>query len=250
MITKWNFEVDSNLKNKGIYNLGSVFHGALMEKLSDEMQELLHNDSRYSPLKQRLYRLDDKTIWEVVSLDDKLENQLIQIFQNEIVLYLKSHQEYVKLNLIDKLSISQDQIIKNVYSQDNIKKYFDLKILTPMSFKSNGKNDIFPDLRKIFRSAMLQFDSFSSDRKLYDAETLDYLTEYSQIVDYRLRSTKFYLEGTKIPAFMGELTIRVNAPLPILQLVEVLLRSAVYTGVGVKTSLGMGKIQIKKNKMW
>lgn len=68
--------------------------------------------------------------------------------------------------------------------------------------------------------------------------------EYSQIVDYRLRSTKFYLEGTKIPAFMGELTIRVNAPLPILQLADVLLRSAVYTGVGVKTSLGMGKIEL------
>lgn len=43
---------------------------------------------------------------------------------------------------------------------------------------------------------------------------------------------------------MGDLTIRVNAPLPILQLVDVLLRAAVFTGIGVKTSLGMGKIEL------
>ena len=92
----------------------------------------------------------------------------------------------------------------------------------------------------------LNFNSVASSVSSALSYLEDYLAEYSQIVDYRLRSTKLYLEGTKIPAFMGELTIRVNAPLPILQLVEVLLRSAVYTGVGVKTSLGMGKIQIKK----
>lgn len=73
---------------------------------------------------------------------------------------------------------------------------------------------------------------------------MDYLNECVRIVNYRLRSTKFYLEGTKIPSFIGTFTIKVNAPLPVLQLVDVLLKSANYTGIGVKTSLGMGKIEL------
>lgn len=245
MITRWIFEVEIKLnKSLTIYNLGSVFHGALMEKLSDELKEFLHNDTRYSPLKQRLYTKENRSFWEIVSLNSTLEEELNSIFTDEFTLFLKHHQLDAKLSLISKDRTSQNQIVTSVYSKEKIKKYFNISILTPMSFKTNGMNDIFPDLRKIFRSAMLQFDSFSSNHKLYDIETLDYLNECVRIVNYRLRSTKFYLEGTKIPSFIGTFTIKINAPLPVLQLVDVLLKSANYTGIGVKTSLGMGKIEL------
>lgn len=243
MINKWIFEVDIE-DERNVYNLGSVFHGAIIEQLSDEMKDYLHNSSKYSPLKQRLYNKEGKYYWEVISLQDELATELQCVFETTDSFYLKSHQKTVHLTQVAHQVISIKEFTDNIYQQEHYSKYIKVRLLTPMSFKTDGKYDIFPDLRKMYRSAMLQYDTFADKYQVYDLELLDYLQENSRFVNYKLRSTKFYLEGTKIPAFIGEFTVQILAALPVVQLGHLLLSFGEYSGVGIKTSLGMGKFEI------
>ncbi|MBE7584012.1 CRISPR system precrRNA processing endoribonuclease RAMP protein Cas6 [Staphylococcus aureus] len=64
------------------------------------------------------------------------------------------------------------------------------------------------------------------------------------IVDYKLKSTRFNLEKVKIPSFTGEIVFKIKGPLPFLQLTHFLLKFGEFSGSGMKTSLGMGKYSI------
>ena len=141
--------------------------------------------------------------------------------------------------------IDEVQMIKETFEKKEFQRFRTINICTPMSFKSKGNYDIFPDLRKFFRSIMVTFDNFYSDYQLYDTETLDYLLENVRIVDYRLHTSRFHLEGTRIPSFVGEIKFRITGPLPMQQLIYLLLNFGELFGVGIKTSLGMGKFELK-----
>lgn len=242
MISFYHFELKLPEKIQ-TYNIGSVLHGVIISALSAEMQSLLHNETRYSPLKQRVIRENERYIWEIISLNDALSKELDEQFLYKESIYIAYHQAEIPMSLITKQIINPERLIKEVHQKESAK-YYNLQFLTPTSFKSAGKFEIFPDVKKIFRSVMLNYDAFFDDYQLYDSESLEFLASCSEIVHYQLRSTSFSLEGVRIPAYIGKLTIRVKAPLAMRQLAEILLVLGEYTGVGVKTSLGMGKFRL------
>lgn len=227
-------------------NIGSILHGVLIEKLPSETAEFLHQSSAYSPLKQRITFQREAVDWEIVCLTVELGEQIEAIFQNRQTIFLKRHDTVVPILAykIEKYTI--DQLIKSIFTKEQLPRIVTLKLSTPMSFKSNGQYDIFPDVKKFFRSIMRTFDAFFSEYQMYDQVTLTYLTEQVKIINYQLRSTKYHLEGVRIPSFSGQMTFRLNGSLAILQLAWFLLIFGELSGVGIKTSLGMGKYQIFK----
>ena len=68
------------------------------------------------------------------------------------------------------------------------------------------------------------------------------LADGLRISDYALRSTGFRLKETVIPGFTGRLTILLSPPLA--ELWSTLLSWAEYSGIGIKTTLGMGGVSI------
>lgn len=247
MISKFN--IDINLpKEFKTNNLGSLFHGALMENLSPEMTSLLHQSTGYSPLKQRLILEKHKSFvtWEIVSFLPTLSTEILNFFETSNTLHLKQHDIVINLESLIVEDIDLNSWIKNFWTRIDYPKFVTIQILSPISFKSDGSYKIFPDIRKFFRSLMLNFDAFFQEYKMYDLDTLDFIEKNVTIVDYNLRSTKFHLEGVKIPSFTGKLTFRINGTLPIMQLVHFLLAFGELSGVGIKTSLGMGKFKVIK----
>ena len=81
-----------------------------------------------------------------------------------------------------------------------------------------------------------------------DEETLVQLTENSNIVQYKLRSTFFPLEGVRIPAFKGEINIKVSGTTTMAKYARLLARFGEYSGVGIKSAIGMGALQLKEAK--
>ena len=65
---------------------------------------------------------------------------------------------------------------------------------------------------------------------------------------YNLRSTKYLLGDVKIPSFFGEIECYINAPQHIVNMVHMLAEFAEYSGVGIKTTLGMGGIDVIKSR--
>ncbi|MEJ7542099.1 CRISPR-associated endoribonuclease Cas6 [Staphylococcus intermedius] len=229
--------------------MGSVLHGALMDQFSDDLATILHHESAYSPLKQRIY-INDKQqlLWEIVSLSQQLTEELLMLFGQEKRLYLKRYKAFVDFMSFTVEKIDIKEMMNQYLNQQELSRFIKLQIQTPMSFKSNGTYMIFPDINSLFRSIMMQFDTFFDAYQMYDYDTLQYLNNHIHIVDYRLKTTRFHLEKVKIPSFIGEITLKVNGPLPVLQLSHFLLNFGAFSGVGIKTSLGMGKYSIVESR--
>ena len=65
---------------------------------------------------------------------------------------------------------------------------------------------------------------------------------------YNIRSALFPLEGVRIPAYEGFIVIKVKGPQALVNLANVLLRYAEYSGIGIKAAIGMGAIQIVERR--
>ena len=76
---------------------------------------------------------------------------------------------------------------------------------------------------------------------------LEELEQHIQIIQYNLRSTFFYMESIKIPAFIGKIKIKINGPQAMVNLVNFLLAYSEFSGIGIKCGMGMGACKIEWN---
>lgn len=225
------------------HNIGSVLHGVIMELLPQETVQRLH-DYRYNPLKQRLYFDTHGVTWQIISLEKELTQELTKIFNCCSEVHLRRHDTTLKLLEKNFEEININFFVEQFMQSTQLSKFININFISPTSFKSDGKYDIFPEIRKILRSAMLTFDYFSDTTKVYDYDALEYMCKCISIVDYSLKSAKFGLEGVKIPGFKGGITLKVAGNLQILQLAHLLINFGQLSGIGIKTSMGMGGVRL------
>ena len=243
MINKITVELDLPESIRFQY-LGSVLHGVLMDYLSDDIADQLHHEFAYSPLKQRIYHKNKNIIWEIVCMSDNLFKEVVKLFSSKNSLLLKYYQTNIDIQSFQIEKINVQNMMNQLLQVEDLSRYVRLNIQTPMSFKYQNSYMIFPDVKRFFRSIMIQFDAFFEEYRMYDKETLNFLEKNVNIVDYKLKSTRFNLEKVKIPSFTGEIVFKIKGPLPFLQLTHFLLKFGEFSGSGIKTSLGMGKYSI------
>lgn len=243
MINKITVELDLPESIRFQY-LGSVLHGVLMDYLSDDIADQLHHEFAYSPLKQRIYHKNKKIIWEIICMSDNLFKEVVKLFSSKNSLLLKYYQTNIDIQSFQIEKINVQNMMNQLLQVEDLSRYVRLNIQTPMSFKYQNSYMIFPDVKRFFRSIMIQFDAFFEEYRMYDKETLNFLEKNVNIVDYKLKSTRFNLEKVKIPSFTGEIVFKIKGPLPFLQLTHFLLKFGEFSGSGIKTSLGMGKYSI------
>ena len=243
MINKITVELDLPESIRFQY-LGSVLHGVLMDYLSDDIADQLHHEFAYSPLKQRIYHKNKKIIWEIVCMSDNLFKEVVKLFSSKNSLLLKYYQTNIDIQSFQIEKINVQNMMNQLLQVEDLSRYVRLNIQTPMSFKYQNSYMIFPDVKRFFRSIMIQFDAFFEEYRMYDKETLNFLEKNVNIVDYKLKSTRFNLEKVKIPSFTGEIVFKIKGPLPFLQLTHFLLKFGEFSGSVIKTSLGMGKYSI------
>ena len=65
------------------------------------------------------------------------------------------------------------------------------------------------------------------------------------ISDYSLHTVRYNLKNAYIPAFTGRVTVTARLPVPLLELWNALLCWAPYSGIGIKTALGMGGVDVR-----
>lgn len=119
-----------------------------------------------------------------------------------------------------------------------------IRLVTPVTFKTENHYAVFPTPELILHSAASKWNALGLRATVDDPEALRQMTERTWITDYRLRSTRFYMKDTRIQSFQGELTLSVRGPEPMLRLFDALIGSLCFTGLGIKTTLGMGGVEI------
>ena len=226
------------------YHSAALLHGVVMELVSPEYAGKMHISS-LRPYSQSLRTVQGKNIWKLCTLDEEAEKEIISVFleSERKDIYLKHYDETLHIASKELYKTTYQDLIEKYYFADN-ERIMRLQFCTPCSFKQDGKYVFMPDIHLIYQSLMKRFDSFSENNSIWMEEALEDLASYTEIIGYNLRSNFFSLEGVRIPAFQGNLTIKLHGPQQLVNLAALLFRYGEYSGAGIKTAMGMGNIQV------
>ena len=121
-----------------------------------------------------------------------------------------------------------------------------IKLITPTSFKSNGVTHIFPNISTLISGVIAKINQHSETAELGDKKIIDELLEKVYIKDYNLWTKVFYLENIKIKGFVGTMDLAIKGEETTLaNILNFLILMSEYTGLGIKTSLGMGGVKVE-----
>lgn len=229
------------------YQMATVFHGALMELLPTEYAGYLHI-SQLHPYTQHLEYKDNTWYWVVCCLNKEavqiiIQQSLMQVQEIEI----KNRKQHIQIVQKTYREMSYKELMDRFYSED-ASRYIQLHFISPTAFKQRGRYVFYPDIRCLYQSLMNKYDAAVRDEGMTDEDTLEQLCEYTQIVKYDLKSVPFAVEGVRIPAFIGKLTLKVKGTQTMANFAHLLCQFGTFAGVGIKASLGMGCIKILEER--
>ena len=220
-------------------------HGWLMEIISDQFAEELHQAGT-NPLSLQTIH-DDETVSFILNLlNEKACSEIEPLIMDDALERIKLRTgEQKEFQILEKrvYEMSEKKLSKIFYANDcnNVLK---LKIVTPTAFKTNGKYLFFPDIRMMFQNIMRKYNCIFENTEDVDLELLDEICNKVEIAAYNVRSRRFYLHKAYVNGFQGYLTLVCHGSQTLTNYVAVLLKFAEYSGVGVKTSMGMGAIEL------
>lgn len=222
-------------------NMGSLFQGVLMEQIDGNYASTLHNQG-IKPYSQSLLDIHhNKAVWTIRTLSDEAyENIIVPLCKEEFSSFCINHnQNCVKIIQKKLKKESEKNFIKEFYEL-NSQRFFTIEFLTPTAFKKDGRYFFWPDIGNIFFSIMNKYDANSARELMFSKETLEQIYNTTEIVSYKIQSCKYNLEGVKIPSFKGRITIKVSGTQTMINFVRLLLKYGNYSGIGIKTAMGMG----------
>lgn len=246
MISSLKIEIDINDKQNNKANQNKVFNSIIKDYSTDTYIEFL-GQNKLKPYTHYIKKDNDKLYWIINTLTEEAkENIIIPIMKNmPNMVYDKQN----KIEILIKDKVLEITTYNNLISRNYLVKeqhnYITIKFNSPTSFSSQGSYKILPDIDLIYKSIVQKYNSFSQNYEINDDEVLNYIIENTSIIDYNLRSTRFSMNEFRIPSFIGSIRLRIKGTEASKNLIHLLLDFSTYSGIGIKTSLGMGGIEIQ-----
>ena len=226
------------------YHKTSILQGIIMQEIHPDYASKLHEQG-LKPYSQYLQREGEAYVWHIKTLNEEATDQIIAALMKD------SFREFYIAHDDQKVSVGKKTFVKESVASFmeefyamQADRFIQLEFVTPTAFKKNGKYSFIPELYNIYYSSMKKFDAVSSEDTMFNEETLKQLVEASEITAYSLHSVKFSVEGVRIPAFMGRITISIHGNQTMRSFARLLLRFGEYSGIGIKTAMGMGAVRI------
>lgn len=234
-------------KNRFDYRLAVYFQGWLMSQLDQEIVSALH-EPHLNSYTIHVEKVKNEIHFIVTILNKDLEEAFREVLLDseleKIELIARSKNPFmIKEINVKKVSVKE---LTDIFYQKDASQDFTLTFLTPTSFKSEGAYVFIPDIRLILQSLMLRYTLLIEGNSAIDKELLDNLCEETNIVSYRLSSYYFPIHKSFIPGFIGDIKIRCKGNQTLINYLNMLLEFSSYSGVGIKTSLGMGAMTAKQ----
>lgn len=219
------------------------FYSWLLTQIPDAYALSLH-DQGEKPISQYLYRnrASDSDIW-VVNL---LSAEAAEIFRDplESATEIPLHTGKIRLELHSKNVWSAVQLASFAREKEFSRRK-NVQFLTPTAFKSEGRYAIFPQEKWLVQTLILKWNQTFPEMPLDDQDAVAALERGIKITDYALRSTRYPLKNIKIPGFIGNVTFESHLAVPMEEIWQLLLYFATFSGVGIKTTLGMGAVYVE-----
>ena len=241
MLARLKLILDSRLE----YYQSSNLQGVLMQNIDTDYAEYLHNQ-RFNPYSIAVGHEDGNTVWTITTVTKEAYQQIIEPLKSDSFREFDIHKHQLHVRIIDKklTAVSREALLQSVGRHEKWN-HFSLHYETPTSFKSNGRYAFMPDFRLIYQNLMNNYNYIYFGRKEDNTELLEQMVNATYVTQCDIHSERFPLEGKKIAGCVGSLEVRINGDEKIQQMIRLLLVFGEYSGLGIKCSIGMGKIKIK-----
>lgn len=229
------------------YRQASILQGVMFENIDSAYAERMHQQNLH-PYSQYIIEENGRPVWVINTLTDEAKEKIIDPLCRETFSSFKMRQRGDKeIQIIGKslVSIERRNLLDEFYGDRPIRN-IRLLFCTPTAFRRDGRYVILPELRMLYQSLMARYSASSTQVDMVDEDTLNEMASDSYILGYRLSSKSFPIEHTRIPGFTGSITIGFSGKSTVSHYIRLLLRFGEFSGVGVKTGMGMGAIKIIK----
>ena len=227
----------------GVCSLGPMLQSVLMERADPAYAEQLHASS-FNPYSQYCFESNDGGIvWRICALTDEAAQLLLEPVRAIESFKLRNLGKTFAVAKTTCETVSLAHVLAAL--EQGTDATFRIRFASPTAFKSKGQYVIMPDIRLIFQNLLMHYNQVYAGDNEIDDDTISYIVAHTRITSYNLRSHYFprTMGGTdKIPAFVGGLALHVSGPQSLKGLVSMLLTFGVASGVGIKTSMGMGGV--------
>lgn len=246
MLVSYELKLKINESNNyKIYNWGSLMQGVLLEDLKSDYVEKLHN-MKYNPYSQYIYmNKENEYIWRINTIGEEAYNNILKDnILNKENLYIK--QKDIEISILEKKLVKStniNELFRKWFIYDKSNNKIRYRIITPVSYKSDNRYIIIPDIAIILSNIINKWNAFSTNK--IDKEIYEEYLKKTYISNYNVRTTTFSIEKVKIKSYIGEIEITINANQMMSNILNLLFEFAELSGLGIKTSMGMGGI-IKK----
>ena len=230
---------------------GSLFHGYMYSKLDTNYVEKLHT-LRLNPYSQYSYfdKKNNVYIWKISTLNKEAKEKIIdRMFDDKVSSFTLTYHN-LGIDIISKEIVnvqSYKDISDKYFLSNDIIRTADIKFLTPTTYKVHGHYTIFPYLSNMFISLYDKWNYYSKNLSLQDDKLLENIVKNVKMVRYNLKSTQFCMEGVKLDSFIGSIKLHCIGDDMLVNVYNMLLDFASYSGIGAKTSLSMGGVSILRN---
>lgn len=219
-------------------------YAMLLEHTESTFANSLHHNGR-TPISQNLVKEPDGLRWTVTlmgtqaiaALDDFLAEQTSYSLQREHIDFKVMARQREEIEAADVL----------FERADRTGALHRLAFVTPTAFKSRGEYRILPSTHLIVQSLVNQWNCCFQDCPIEDEDGQGVEAIADQLICKQLRlcHQSYALKKQMIPGFMGTLVLQNRLHGFHKELANVLLDFASYSGIGIKTTLGMGGVTHK-----
>ena len=240
MLAQINMELESKELN---INMASLFHGYLMENIDPAYAEYFHYNTT-NPFTSCIFKdtKEGKFFWRVTTFSQKAYDMLMSYFSKGIPekIYLKNKDLEINVKSFSIQKKSYEDLFLEATERKRI------KLISPTSFKSDGIIHIFPNISTLISGVIAKINQHSETAELEDKKIVNELLEKVYIKDYNLRTKIFHLESIKIKGFIGTMDLAIKGEdRTLANILNFLILMSEYTGLGIKTSLGMGGVKVE-----
>ena len=200
-----------------------------------------YHGTETKPFSIRLVKQEGKTVtWEACSLCLEVADKL-----SSARLPRGAHLGEVKVSdmLISPLSSTNyDHLLR-----PRTRTQFTFRFKSPTSFRSQGQQLLFPTPELLFGSLMQKWNAFAK-RKI----TREIAKDFRKILvtRYDLETQEVSFSDYKIIGFTGEVRYRIppRTDPVVKRVVNALAQLALFAGVGYKTPMGLGWVEVKSDR--
>ncbi|MGM0502286.1 MAG: CRISPR-associated endoribonuclease Cas6 [Bacillota bacterium] len=254
VIVKFNAKEQVQFK----YFPGESLHGMLFSMLSEQDEAKaneLHNEYETKPFtispilpyprrknNKWVLKKDKEYFFRITFLEDEWYLLFVDYFLDNAELNLQG----VDINIREVLTHSnQDKRCNSITcqtleNQARQKKKISFKFHSTTTFRIDKKHIIFPKANLVFNSLKTKWEEYNPDSLTLTAEDLDQI----YISRYNLSSTMEKFNGYPIKGFKGKCVYELSSDLSARKMREINLLAdyAFYSGIGYKTTMGLGQV--------